>query len=600
MSRAYDPANRVQTHTFEDGNVMEWVYDNRNVVTEVKYDGDSVLNQIHDPGYRCTNQSFGNGLDRTIAFGRQDNLRTNDKVEDTGIIDDLNLDYTYAADKNVLSETSPNGVLADLSFTAAYDPGNRVASWARADQYPGARETQSWNYDDAGNWNSTTIDGNVQNRTNNSSDEATEIDGDPLSYDSRGNLTEDETGQTYKWDIDNRLKQVDGAGDRIYYKYDVFGRRVYQKKGTDKEALLWWGKEESAEHRQIASKPVIQNDLHAHPNGLNTTFGRALEGDKNDIQYFHKNYLDHVYAVSDDNGNVIEQYRYSAFGEVEVFDGTGLSIASTAIENDILWNVKRVDWDTGLYMYLYRHYDPEHGRWLSRDPIEENGGRNLYRIVGNNGILLYDVVGLIDLSTPRINHPHNRRNRRRITNGSAFDTRGKELFDHGLNGKGKLFNRTGGAWGKYMKAHDGLRAEIINGMWDELTNRTASGGFNLSFHADLGDEYNGYFTGYQLLHGTNAHVGDFQITGYAQVTNTGTSHGTSQIIKYTAMEYTWNDMGDVNHQYLLDELYFWLIDLFYEPKEYQIRIKWGGDFQVCKANGRIISIKGYPFTDESE
>ena len=50
MSRAYDPANRVQTHTFEDGNVMEWVYDNRNVVTEVKYDGDSVLNQIHDPG----------------------------------------------------------------------------------------------------------------------------------------------------------------------------------------------------------------------------------------------------------------------------------------------------------------------------------------------------------------------------------------------------------------------------------------------------------------------------------------------------------------------------------------------------------------------
>ena len=394
MSRTYDPANRVLTHTFADGNIMEWVYDDRNVVTEVKYDGDSVLNQIHDPGYRCTNQSFGNGLDRTIAFGRQDNLRTNDKVEDTGVIDDLNFDYTYAADKNVLTETSPNGVLQDLGFTATYDPGNRVANWTRADQYPGARETQSWNYDDAGNWNSTTIDGNQLDRTNNSSDEATEIDGDPLSYDSRGNLTEDETGQTYKWDIDNRLKQVDGAGDRIYYKYDVFGRRVYQKKGTDKEALLWWGKEEYAEHRQIASKPVIQNDLHAHPNGLNTTFGRALEGDKNDIQYFHKNYLDHVYAVSDDNGNVIEQYRYSAFGEVEVFDATGIAIASTAIDNDILWNVKRLDWDTGLYMYLYRHYDPAHGRWMSRDPIGEYGGVNLYGFVGNIPLIYIDFLGL--------------------------------------------------------------------------------------------------------------------------------------------------------------------------------------------------------------
>ena len=36
MSRTYDPANRVLTHTFADGNIMEWVYDDRNVVTEVK------------------------------------------------------------------------------------------------------------------------------------------------------------------------------------------------------------------------------------------------------------------------------------------------------------------------------------------------------------------------------------------------------------------------------------------------------------------------------------------------------------------------------------------------------------------------------------
>ena len=398
MSRAYDAANRVATHTFADGNVMEWTYDDRDVVMEVQYDGESVLNQIHDPGYRCTNQTFGNGLDRTITFGRQDNLRTNDKVEDTGVINELNFDYTYAADKNILSETSPNGALADLSFNATYDPGNRVATWNRADHYPGARESQTWNYDNAGNWNSTTIDGNTQDRTNNTSDEATEIDGNNLSYDSRGNLLQDEDNQDYTWDIDNRIAEIDpnNGSNNIEYGYDAFSRRVYKRQGGDEEVLLWWGKEEYAEHESIGSQPVIQNDLHADPNGLNTTFGRALEGDKNDIQYFHKNYLDHVYAVSDDNGNIIEQYRYSAFGEVELFDGTGSSIAASTIGNDILWNVKRLDADSGLYMYLYRHYDPAHGRWLSRDPIEEEfGQQDLYKIIGNSPLSDYDIFGMI-------------------------------------------------------------------------------------------------------------------------------------------------------------------------------------------------------------
>ena len=32
------------------------------------------------------------------------------------------------------------------------------------------------------------------------------------------------------------------------------------------------------------------------------------------------------------------------------------------------------------------HYDPNQGRWMNRDPIEENGGVNLYGFVGNDGL----------------------------------------------------------------------------------------------------------------------------------------------------------------------------------------------------------------------
>jgi uncharacterized protein RhaS with RHS repeats len=43
--------------------------------------------------------------------------------------------------------------------------------------------------------------------------------------------------------------------------------------------------------------------------------------------------------------------------------------------------------------YGYRYYDPLTGRWPSRDPIEEEGGVNLYGFVGNDGIGKVDVLG---------------------------------------------------------------------------------------------------------------------------------------------------------------------------------------------------------------
>lgn len=38
-------------------------------------------------------------------------------------------------------------------------------------------------------------------------------------------------------------------------------------------------------------------------------------------------------------------------------------------------------------------YNPTTGRWLSRDPIEERGGQNVYQFVGNNAIERFDLLG---------------------------------------------------------------------------------------------------------------------------------------------------------------------------------------------------------------
>ena len=52
------------------------------------------------------------------------------------------------------------------------------------------------------------------------------------------------------------------------------------------------------------------------------------------------------------------------------------------------------DDETGLVYYNYRHYSPKLGRWISRAPAGEDGGANLYGMVYNNIINIYDMLGL--------------------------------------------------------------------------------------------------------------------------------------------------------------------------------------------------------------
>jgi len=41
----------------------------------------------------------------------------------------------------------------------------------------------------------------------------------------------------------------------------------------------------------------------------------------------------------------------------------------------------------------HAYYNPEQGRWINRDPIEEEGGKNLYGFVRNQPISLWDSLG---------------------------------------------------------------------------------------------------------------------------------------------------------------------------------------------------------------
>ena len=87
------------------------------------------------------------------------------------------------------------------------------------------------------------------------------------------------------------------------------------------------------------------------------------------------------------NGGSMARYSYDAFGRLIARAGRRSSLFRHR------FSTKYYDTETGLYYYGYRFYHPDLMRWLNRDPIEEDGGMNLFAFVGNR-FGLYDVLGL--------------------------------------------------------------------------------------------------------------------------------------------------------------------------------------------------------------
>ena len=83
-------------------------------------------------------------------------------------------------------------------------------------------------------------------------------------------------------------------------------------------------------------------------------------------------------------GYIRTAYSYAPFGNVS---------SSGDVSQPFQWSSEHDDSELGLVYYNFRHYSPDLGRFLSRDPIEEKGGRNLYAFVKNAITQKYDVLG---------------------------------------------------------------------------------------------------------------------------------------------------------------------------------------------------------------
>ncbi|MBI5492888.1 MAG: RHS repeat-associated core domain-containing protein [Deltaproteobacteria bacterium] len=108
---------------------------------------------------------------------------------------------------------------------------------------------------------------------------------------------------------------------------------------------------------------------------------------KNGIPYYyHADGLGSIAALTDFQQNVVESYRYTAYG---LTTKTG-----DIVNNNFRFTGREFDPEIGIYYYRARYYDPGTGRFITKDPIGFAGGVNLYLYTGNNPVNRIDPLGL--------------------------------------------------------------------------------------------------------------------------------------------------------------------------------------------------------------
>ncbi|MBX7157438.1 MAG: hypothetical protein K1X66_03525 [Verrucomicrobiae bacterium] len=210
-------------------------------------------------------------------------------------------------------------------------------------------------------------------------------------YDPDGNLT-DVSSQlsdvSYEWDAFNRLIQITSHQSLVtnttQFTYDGLGRWVGIKEKennvlTSDKRFLWAG-------NTLAEERNANNEIIKH------FYSSGVQLANQQKYYYTRDHLGSIREVTDENGVVQARYDYDPYGRRTKLSGD--------LESDFGFTGHYFDSPSGLHLTRFRAYDANYARWLSRDPIGELGGINLYGYVDNGPIDKIDPYGLVDWRMP--------------------------------------------------------------------------------------------------------------------------------------------------------------------------------------------------------
>ena len=386
VGRDFNSRNDLVTLNYPDGSIVNRNYTERRNLMEVFYqrpDGSAsfqVDGRSYDAAGRLTACTAGNDLQTTMSYFDDDQIESIELRNNSNQLLD-SFDYTYDANKNVTNEIR-SGVMSQYSWTSdsGFDPANRLVSWNQTDN---SRQL-AWNLSPVGNWETFTDNGDTESRSHGLAHELSSIDGNTLSYDSKGNITQNVNGHGYEWDFDNRLVSVDTSGNgnpNRRFKYDAFGRRVwiqnnvYVPAGEQMIARYGAGDAPSEPKNKWVYGDYIDEPIMIDRFRANNTSVPWME------MYYHHDRRFNVTALSwGSDATVRERYVYGPYGDTTILAGNGTTVRNnSSYQNPFMYTGRFWENTFGLYYFRNRWYDPELGRFINRDPLGYVDGMSLYR-----------------------------------------------------------------------------------------------------------------------------------------------------------------------------------------------------------------------------
>ncbi|GAA5786674.1 RHS repeat-associated core domain-containing protein [Chitiniphilus shinanonensis] len=111
------------------------------------------------------------------------------------------------------------------------------------------------------------------------------------------------------------------------------------------------------------------------------------------VAYYHRNHLDTPLQATDKTGRVVWAANYNAFGRASITTPTATAEAPT-ITSHLRLPGQYEDDETGWYYNYHRYYEPDLGRYTTRDPIGLAGGINVYGYAEAEPLVGRDPLGL--------------------------------------------------------------------------------------------------------------------------------------------------------------------------------------------------------------
>jgi RHS repeat-associated protein len=190
--------------------------------------------------------------------------------------------------------------------------------------------------------------------------------------------------RTNEWDALDRLVAVNIGNQRTEFAYDGLSRRVAIRQllngaEVSHRRFVWCGSEICEERNAVGA--VTKRFF---PQGV-----KVESGPVTGVFFYTRDHLGSIRELVDSSGIVRARYAYDPYGRRRKLTGD--------LDADFGFAGMFFSTEANLSLTHFRAYDPELGRWLSRDPLgnaELKEGPNLYAYIGNEPINRVDPLGL--------------------------------------------------------------------------------------------------------------------------------------------------------------------------------------------------------------